>query len=127
MNSFEFEWDAGNIRHVMYDHPERGNTRAEIESIFNSPHFQSEFDREDPKTGELRYYTLGVGTEGVVKYVVFVIRNGKIRPITCFTADSEQRSKYYERVSSQATQSGRSGPEPGDSGDTQELVVPTGS
>ena len=99
-----FEWDAGNIQHVMFDHPDRENTREEIESIFTSIHFESEFDRLDPKTGEPRYYTLGLGTQDVVKYVVFVVRNGKFRPITCYPADQEQRRKYHERVSQSASE-----------------------
>ncbi len=105
------EWDEGNTKHVLVDHPERGNTIEEVESILQEPNRITKFDRLDSKTGEPRYFTLGVGTEGIVKYVAFVVRNGKIRPITCHQASKKQRA-YYERAnttSSGETEKGSGG------------------
>lgn len=90
----EFQWDEGNITHVVGDHPERDNTREEVESIFQDPKRQIRFDRLDPKTGEKRFFVLGIGTEGLLKYVAFVVRNGKIRPITCYRATKKNQADY---------------------------------
>lgn len=96
----EFEWDEGNLQHIIHDHPERENTVAEVESIFTDPYFKAVFDRPDPVSQEPRYCGVGRGTTGKEKYVVFVVRNGKIRPITCHRAKVKQRKAYYEIVNS---------------------------
>lgn len=102
--SVEFEWDEGNLRHILQDHPERENTVVEIESIFTDPYFEVVFDRLDPNTQEPRYCGVGRGTSGKEKYVVFVVRNGKFRPITCRRAQAKQRKAYYEIVNSTSSQ-----------------------
>jgi len=30
----EFQWDAGNIKHIIQDYPDRDNSTNEVESIF---------------------------------------------------------------------------------------------
>ena len=106
----EFDWNEGNIRHIVHDHPERGNTVEEVESLFDDEYFIGGFDRDDPLTGEQRYWGIGIGTQGIVKYVVYVDRNDKIRPITCHTAKRNQRQFYHEQAEAkraQQTDSGR--------------------
>ena len=90
----EFQWDSGNMKHVLSDHPERDNTVEEVESVFRDPYFKAVPDRVD--SGEQQYSGVGIGNEGVAKHVVFVIRNGQIRPVTCRPASRKQRSKYEE-------------------------------
>ena len=34
----EFQWDAGNIRHLLHDHPERKFTVEEVESLWEGPY-----------------------------------------------------------------------------------------
>lgn len=103
-----FEWDEGNTKHVLLDHPERGNTIEEVEAILQDENRITKFDRLDPMTNEPRYFTLGVGTEGIVKYVAFVLRNGKIRPITCYKASKKQRA-YYERAHTTSSEESEKG------------------
>lgn len=94
----EFEWDEGNLQHIILDHPERGNTVEEVESIVTDPYFRGIANRVDDVSQEQRYGGVGIGTQGIEKYVAYVIRNGKIRPITCYPAKPKQRQKYYEFI-----------------------------
>ncbi len=82
------------MKHVLSDHPERENTVEEVESVFLDPHFRAVPDRTDGE--EQQYSGVGVGNDGLAKHVVFVIRNGQIRPITCRPASRKQRGKYEE-------------------------------
>lgn len=109
MNDLEFDWDEGNINHVIQQYPERGNTIEEVESIFLDKNFIGDFDREDPRTGELRYWGMGIGTQGILKYVVYVERIDKIRPITCYVAKRNQRHLYHERANTTPKQEDSSG------------------
>jgi hypothetical protein len=97
MSVFLFDWDEGNIKHVVHDHPERGNTVEEVESLFSDPYFEPLPDRIG-NYGEQEFSGVAVGNEGIEKHVVYVIRNGKIRPITCRPATRKQRKAYYEIV-----------------------------
>lgn len=94
----EFEWDEGNLQHIILDYPERANTVEEIESIFGDRYFRPIANRVDVNSDEQRYGGVGVGTQGIEKYVAYVVRNGKISPITCYTAKRKQRLKYHEII-----------------------------
>ena len=41
----EFQWESSNIKHVIHDCPERGNTIEEVESVFADPNFLPTPDR----------------------------------------------------------------------------------
>ncbi|WP_460673660.1 BrnT family toxin [Larkinella ripae] len=58
---------------------------AKVESIFYDLNFIAVPDRID-KAGEQQYHGLGISHLNTIKYVVFVIRNGEVRPISCRTA-----------------------------------------
>lgn len=92
-----FQWDTGNVKHVIEDYPNRENTVEEVESIFYDDHFIAVPDRID-KFGEQQYHGLGTSNLNTVKYVVFVVRNGEIRPISCRTASRKERLRYDETV-----------------------------
>lgn len=98
MNNIEFEWDRGNLNHIMNDHPERQNTAEEVESVFLDPNFVSDLNKIDTNTGEQRYCGVGIGNDKDEKFVIFVIREGKIRPISCRRANKNDRIKYYENI-----------------------------
>jgi uncharacterized protein len=91
----EFQWDDGNTKHAIHDYPERNNTIAEVESLLNDPHFIAIADRID-RFGEQQYHGVGKGNEGLEKYVVFVVRNNQIRPISCRRASQKERQIYYD-------------------------------
>ena len=91
-----FEWDEGNMKHVIDDYPERENTLEEIEFIFNDPDFfikkGNEIDEEERFTG------VGYGFNQILKVVVFVIRGENIRPISCWKAKKKTQNYYHENV-----------------------------
>lgn len=93
----EFQWDSGNIKHVVYDHPERGNTLEEVESVFTDVHLSVLPNRIDPNQ-ESRFKAIGVSNQGRVLVVVFVVRNDLIRPISCWPANQKTRKRYYESI-----------------------------
>lgn len=90
-----FQWDAGNTRHVIDEYPERGNTTDEIESLFADPFFAPLPDRVDSR-GEQQYNALGRSNQNRLLYVVFSVRNGHIRPISCRPASRKERNRYAE-------------------------------
>ena len=90
-----FQWDNGNTRHVIDDYPERGNSTDEIESLFADPFFAPLPDRVDSR-GEQQYNAVGDSNQNRLLYVVFSVRNGYIRPISCRPASRKERDRYVE-------------------------------
>ena len=95
--ALNFEWDMGNLKHIIDDHLKRENTVEEVESVFNDENFISAPDKID-EHGEQRYSGVGVGNDKDEKFVIFVVRNGSIRPISCRRANKKDRIKYYENI-----------------------------
>lgn len=85
------------MKHVVADYPERENTPDEVESIFEDVNFIAIPDRID-KLGEQQYHGLGLSNRNVVKYVVFMIRSGEIRPVSCRAASRKERQRYDEAI-----------------------------
>lgn len=59
-----FEWDEGNLNHVLKDHPERGNTVEEVESVFADTWVIIRFDKTVNE--EKRFLALGEGVSGQI-------------------------------------------------------------
>lgn len=95
--AYKFEWDTGNLDHILNDHPERKNTVDEVESVFSDINLIISEDKID-QYGEQRYSGLGVGNDKDEKFVIFVLRNRMIRPISCRRANKKERIKYYENI-----------------------------
>lgn len=93
-----FEWDSNNLQHVIIDHADRENTVDEIESIFEDPNLIIKAGRKN--VNEQRFEAIGMGNSQNVKYVVFVINNGLIRPISCWLANRQNTRYYYENIQS---------------------------
>ncbi len=91
----EFQWDSGNIKHVIHDYPERGNTIEEVESVFTDPNFLPTPDRVDSR-GEQQYSGVGLSNQNRLLFVAFSIRNGQIRPISCRPAGRKSRNQYAQ-------------------------------
>ena len=89
----EFQWDSGNIKHVIQDYPERANTTEEVESVFNDPKFRPVPDRVDNR-GEQQYSGVGQSNQNRLLFVAFSVRNGQIRPISCRPASRKARDNY---------------------------------
>lgn len=93
----DFQWDSGNIKHVVHDHPERGNTLEEVESVFSDVHLRVLPNRIESNQ-ESRLKAIGTSNQGRVLVVVFVIRNELIRPISCWPANQQTRRRYHESI-----------------------------
>ncbi|WP_097126367.1 BrnT family toxin [Spirosoma fluviale] len=93
--SLPFQWDSGNKKHVTEDYPERGNTIEEVESLFADSDFKPLPDRIDSR-GEQQYHSVGLSNQNRLLYVVFSIRNGQIRPISCRPASRKERIRYAQ-------------------------------
>lgn len=94
MNLPGFEWDEGNREHILADHPERGNTIAEVESVFYDPWLTVSLDRIVNE--EERFLAIGEGISGAIRVVVFIFQNDLIRPISCWEAKNKVKNQYYE-------------------------------
>lgn len=91
----EFQWDSGNIKHIIHDYPERANTIEEVESVFDDPNFQPIPDRVDSR-GEQQYSGVGLSNQNRLLFVAFSYRNGQIRPISCRPAGRKARNTYAQ-------------------------------
>lgn len=91
----EFQWESSNIKHVIYDYPERGNTIEEVESVFADPNFLPTPDRVDSR-GEQQYSGVGLSNQNRLLFVAFSIRNDQIRPISCRPAGRKSRNQYAQ-------------------------------
>ena len=92
---FRFEWDEANRNHILYDYPERNNTVEEVESTFDDPFLIIALDRI--VAGEERYTAVGIGTNNIVRVVVFVFQNDFIRPISSWAAKKKIQKFYHEQ------------------------------
>lgn len=93
----EFQWESGNLKHIINDYPERGNTVEEVESIFNDVHLSVLPDQTN-SGDEPRFKAIGLSSQKRVLVVVFMIRNDQIRPISCWPANRQTRKRYYESI-----------------------------
>ena len=92
---FEFQWDMGNEGHVINDYPQRANTIEEVESLFYDP---APLALPDPEHGgqEERFKLVARSNQNRILFVVYVIRNGQIRPISCRPASRKERNRYAQ-------------------------------
>ena len=88
-----FEWDEGNITKNWERH---GVTHIECEEVFfNVPLV---VNRDEPHSiKESRYYVLGKTNGGRLLFLVFTIRNEKIRVISARDMNRKER-KIYEQT-----------------------------
>jgi len=89
-----FEWDEGNERKNLERH---GVTRQEIEEAFFDP--QKKLLENPLYSGsEERYVLLGETREGRLLFVVFTMRNQKIRAISARDLNRRERPLYEEEA-----------------------------
>lgn len=93
----EFQWQSGNLKHIIDDYPQRGNTVDEVESIFSDVHLSVLPDPASP-ADEPRFKAIGLSNQNRVLVVVFIIRNDQIRPISCWPANRQTRKRYHESI-----------------------------
>ena len=91
----DFQWDMGNKSHIIDDYPSRANTIEEVESLFYDP---APLALPDPEHSdqEERFKLVARSNQNRVLLVVYVIRNGQIRPISCRPASQNERNRYAQ-------------------------------
>jgi uncharacterized DUF497 family protein len=92
---FDFQWDMGNKGHIINDHPSRANTIKEVQSLFYDP---APLALPDPKHSgqEERFKLVSRSNQNRMLLVVYVIRNGQIRPISCRPASQDEQDQYAQ-------------------------------
>jgi uncharacterized DUF497 family protein len=92
---FDFQWDIGNEGHIIDDYPLRANTIEEVESLFYDP---APLALPDPEHSgqEERFKLVATSNQNRILLVVYVIRNGQIRPISCRPASQNERNRYAQ-------------------------------
>jgi len=91
----EFQWDMGNQSHIIDEYLSRANTIDEVESLFYDP---APLALPDPEHSdqEERFKLVARSNQNRVLLVVYVIRNGQIRPISCRPANQNERNRYAQ-------------------------------
>ena len=87
---WEFDWDAGNVRHLAAHRI----TRSEFEQAMQLDPIIVDFSDE---TGEERWYALGATDRLRVLFLVFAYRGERIRPITGWDAGKKLRELYFRK------------------------------
>jgi uncharacterized DUF497 family protein len=89
-----FDWDKGNIKKNWERHRV---THIECEEVFfNKPLVVKEDKRQS--RGEDRYYVLGKTDNERLLFVVFTIRDNKIRGISARDMSRRERRLFYEQI-----------------------------
>lgn len=92
LNSIDgFDWDQGNREKNWLKH--RVTTSECEELFFNLPLLLQQADPSRSQV-ELRYYALGQADSGRNLFIVFTVRNDKIRVISARDMSREERSIY---------------------------------
>ncbi len=94
----EFEWDENKARANLGKH----NVSFELASEIFFKEAVLSFEDERFDYGEMRKIALGQ-VEGVVLYVVFTVREQRIRIISARKATRKEEQRYYEYFQKRAT------------------------
>ncbi len=88
-----FEWDEGNRDKNWLIHRV---SNAEAEELFFDPHKRLARDVLHSTAGEARYIILGQTLAGRLLFVVFTIRESRVRVISARDVNKKERPLYYE-------------------------------
>lgn len=91
----DFQWDKGNENHIINQYPVRANTIDEVESLFYDSIPLALLDPEHSGQEE-RFKLVARSNQNRILLVVYVIRNGQIRPISCRPASQNERNRYAQ-------------------------------
>jgi len=91
---FAFEWDKGNSSKSLKKH---GINCDEVESVFDHKLAAPIGSQYSPEVEEERLCLLGPSNQGQLLSIVFTLRDGRIRPISCRVTNKKERL-LYEKV-----------------------------
>ena len=87
----DFDWDAGNLEHIARHKVEP----EEAEEAVTDPAAIPADQVYRGSKGEHRFGLIGATEAGRVLIVIFEERREKVRVVTAYPADAEQRAAYY--------------------------------
>lgn len=90
----QFDWDAGNIRHLGSHRV----TPGEFEELMagDPDYLEYQAGSDDDEEAEERYKILGATKAGRVPIGVWTPREGKVRAVTAYDAGAVYRDLYWE-------------------------------
>ena len=91
LQSFSFEWDAGNATKSFRKH---GVRCREAEEVFLERHFIPLGEQCQPLPPEPRYAVLGETHKGKLLFLVCTLRNQRIRVISARPMNEREREFY---------------------------------
>lgn len=91
---FRFEWDKGNERKSWVKH---GVDCEEVEEVFALGAAVPLGAQVSPEVEEERLAIIGPTAENKLLIIVFILRNGKVRPISARSANRKEKA-LYEKV-----------------------------
>jgi uncharacterized DUF497 family protein len=86
----EFDWDAENTKHLAAHKV----TPAEFEQAMHNDPVDLDCDTF---ANEERFRSVGITDNTRLLLMVWTVRNGKIRPITAFTAGATNKKDFLEK------------------------------
>jgi uncharacterized DUF497 family protein len=93
----EFEYDYGNLaKFQKVKASGRDIALEELESIFEDQFCITDYSSLDSLTFEERFITFGMSNQNQVLTVIYVIREGKIRPFNVWKTKRAKLKQYYE-------------------------------
>ena len=93
----EFEYDEGNLaKFQKVKASGRDISLEELESVFVDPFCITDYSYSDYLTFEERYITFGISNQNQVLTVIYVIREGKIRPSNVWKNKRAKHKQNYE-------------------------------
>ena len=87
----EFDWDRSNLHKLNITNAKRGISREELESVFDDPDIIVQVNKF--AGGEKRYQTFGLSNQGRLIFVIFALRDNKIRYVTAWQIASKGRKE----------------------------------
>jgi uncharacterized DUF497 family protein len=89
----DFEWDRHNLTKIRLRH--NIDLEEAEQTFFN--YYSLSFDQRHSVT-EHRYQLLGISGKGRILFIIFTIRNNKIRIISAHSASKKERSIYGKKA-----------------------------
>lgn len=91
-NLEDFEWDAGNLEHIKKHEVKQ----TECEEIFYNKPLLLSFDEDHSQTEE-RFEVLGKTNKKRKLFLVYTIRNNKVRVLSCRDQNKKERNTYGQK------------------------------
>jgi len=92
---FEFEWDDGNLTKSQIKH---GVSKDEVEAVFRSGLAIPLGIQISPEVPEQRLGVIGPSRHGRLLQIAFVLRDGRVRPISSRPAHIKEKRQYEETI-----------------------------